>query len=94
MEKAFWKAINADRARIFTSKKVTFCKQLGLQALGKQQFQINTFKKTISMSEQGGKLERQVILAFGAEIASTMTRPQTGKKIYQLLAKEWETGWR
>lgn len=48
MEKAFWKAINADRARIFTTKKVTFCKQLGLQALGKQQLQINTFKKQLA----------------------------------------------
>jgi hypothetical protein len=38
MEKAFWKVINADRARIFTTKKVTFCKQLGLQALRKLQF--------------------------------------------------------
>lgn len=42
------------------------------------------------MSEQGGKLERQVILVYGAEIASTvMTRTQVGKFTSYLL-RNWE----
>lgn len=44
------------------------------------------------MFEQGRKIEGQVILVCGAEIASTVTRTQTSKKVYQLLAKELETG--